>query len=372
MTNHSSGLVPVLRRNTVTKTPRVIGEIEAGLLSSVAVIPRRDARTKKGYQREVQGPRVNRLANDLKKGAVDLPTAILVNIRDFEPNKHLANTDNQLFLRVTGGEDRMYIVDGQHRVEAVRKLVEEDPERWGSFTIPFVAMLGATEDDEMKEFYVVNSTAKSVRTDLAYALLKERAEREPGLMEHLTERGETWKVKAQGLAEEMDKLPVWRGRIRFPGTPSADTTIGSAGLVNSLKHLLSTPFFSALGTAKQVSILDSYWNGIRKAVPEAFDVPTDYAIQKATGVMVLHDLLVTVIEYLRSTGSTLLEPEPYAEAMQDALLELEGDTRMGTLARGSDFWRAGEEGAAGSYSSNAGRRVLTAKLRSRLPEMEVE
>ena len=31
----------------------------------------------------------------------------------------------------------------------------------------------------MEQFYVVNSTAKSVRTDLAYDLLKQRAENDP-------------------------------------------------------------------------------------------------------------------------------------------------------------------------------------------------
>jgi hypothetical protein len=33
--------------------------------------------------------------------------------------------------------------------------------------IPFTCMLGATEDEEMDQFYIVNSKAKSVRTDLA-------------------------------------------------------------------------------------------------------------------------------------------------------------------------------------------------------------
>jgi len=37
-----------------------------------------------------------------------------------------------------------------------------------------------------------------------------------------------------------------------------------------------------------------------------------------------------------------------------------------------DFWLSGSEGAAGSYSSSAGRRVLTAKIRGLLPEIEVE
>ncbi|MGH9070997.1 MAG: hypothetical protein ACRDX8_07515 [Acidimicrobiales bacterium] len=58
--------------------------------------------------------------------------------------------------------------------------------------------------------------------------------------------------------------------------------------------------------------------------------------------------------------------------MQDALLGLEGDTGSGDIARGPDFWLSGTEGAAGSYSGNAGRRALTAKLKASLLPIEVE
>ena len=62
----------------------------------------------------------------------------------------------------------------------------------------------------------------------------------------------------------------------------------------------------------------------------------------------------------------------YTDALEPVLLDLEGDTATGEPVRGSDFWLSGSEGAAGSYSSSAGRRVLTAKLRALLPEIEVE
>ena len=64
--------------------------------------------------------------------------------------------------------------------------------------------------------------------------------------------------------------------------------------------------------------------------------------------------------------------DSYADALREALTNLEGDTSSGGVARGAEFWLGGGEGAAGSYSSNAGRRVLVAKLRSSLPEIEVE
>jgi hypothetical protein len=97
---------------------------------------------------------------------VDLPTAVLLSVRDgagtivgemgeagvttFRPNGH-----------------ELFVVDGQHRIEALSKLVDENEDKWSGYQIPFVCTVGADEIEEMTQFYVVNSTAKSVRTDLA-------------------------------------------------------------------------------------------------------------------------------------------------------------------------------------------------------------
>jgi DGQHR domain-containing protein len=363
--------LPVVKTATRSGTPMVTGVMPAGELVNRYVIPRRNARTKTGYQREVSTSRVNRLMKDLRAKRVDLPTSILVNLRDFDPLEHLVESGHGVVFRP--GDQKLHVVDGQHRVEALARLVDEDPEKWSDFELPFVAMLGASEREEIRQFYVVNSTAKSVRTDLAYDLLKQRAESEPGVFDALIETGETWKVKGQQLVEELEKASaLWKGRIRFAGEATAGTTIGSSGLVSSFKPLLATPYFGAITTANQVKVLSAYWEGIRQVIPEVFTEPGDYVIQKTTGVMIMHGLLVSVLEYIRSTGRSVIEPEPYADALREALEDLEGDTGTGDVVRGADFWLAGAEGAAGSYSSNAGRRVLTAKLRTALPPIDVE
>jgi hypothetical protein len=67
-----------------------------------------------------------------------------------------------------------------------------------------------------------------------------------------------------------------------------------------------------------------------------------------------------------------VEPESYESALEDSLTNLEGDTAEGGPAVGADFWRSGPNGAAGSFSSNAGRQVLISRLRADLPAVEVE
>jgi hypothetical protein len=315
--------------------------------------------------------RVNKLANDLRTGRVDLPTAVLLNVRE--------NAETVVGEVASGGwatfqpdGHELFVVDGQHRIEALAKLVDENEEKWSGYQIPFVCMLGADEIEEMTQFYVVNSTAKSVRTDLALDLLKQRAENDPDLMASLVEKGEDWKVEAQTITEELSKTRLWKDRIRFPGEPTGETTIGSAGIVGSLKQILATPYFGQVSTQNRLGILEAYWEGIALVLPEVFRDPTEFGLQKSTGVQIMHSLLISILELLRSTGQSVLDAEAYAEALRDALLTLEGDTAEGDVARGAEFWRAGVQGAAGSFSSNAGRRVLLARLRTELPAVEVE
>ena len=340
-------------------------------------IPRRDTLKKEGYQREVSRNRVNKLVTDLQKGRVDLPTAILLNLRDTSVDTLLIQGNNGETFMPEPSDQRcgpFYVVDGQHRVVALHDLVEDNPEKWGEFKIPFVCMIGASIRQEMEQFYVVNSNAKSVRTDLALDLLKQRAESDPNIMEALIERGEKWKVDAETIVEKLSETsPVWKYRIRFPNQPKIDTTIGSASMVSSLKPLLGTPYFGAINIDNQLKILDAYWRGIREVLPEVFNEdPSRYSIQKGSGVGVLHGVLVQVLEYIRSKGLSVIDHASYGDAMRAALVDLEGDTPDGDIVTGVSFWRAGSDGAAGAYSSNAARRVLVAKIKSRLPQIEIE
>ena len=136
-----------------------------------------------------------------------------------------------------------------------------------------------------------------------------------------------------------------------------------------MQPLLATTFFDMITTPNQVAVIDAYWRGIRAVLPECFEEPERFTIQKALGVQVLHTLLVNVLEAVKSTGRSVTDPDVYAEAMKQPLLDLEGETRDGDPARGPDFWLAGPDGAAGQYASNAGRRVLMARIRRTLPRI---
>jgi DGQHR domain-containing protein len=356
--------------------PIVTGFIPAGaLIPDNYVVPHRDPRTGKGYQRLPQEARINELVTDLRKGRVDLPTSVLLNIRNRDARR--AYKDGALSLAPfsetgtkLGYEPKFYVVDGQHRILALKKLIEEfEEDRWSKYQIPFTCMLGATEEEEMDQFYIVNSKAKSVRTDLAYELLSQRAQ-DPEVMESLVERGRDWQVHASNIVKKLSEdSPVWRGKIRFAAMEKGDTVMPSASMTSSLKPILASPYFKVLSADQQVSILDAFWRGVRDVMPEAFDESSEFSLQKGIGVIVLHTLFTQVIEIARSRGDSVTEPDTYRHILRAALEQLEGENASGDPVTGLNFWRAAPLGAAGSYSSSAGRRVLIAKMQQRLPKV---
>ena len=124
------------------------------------------------------------------------------------------------------------------------------------------------------------------------------------------------------------------------------TTINNSAMVNSLKQLLASPYFSNVATDNQVKILEAYWHGVQAVLPECFERPTEYAIQKSTGVMSMHVLLLSVIEHVRSAGDSVIESSSYERVLETPLTELQGENPEGGVARGSEFWRVGSAGAA--------------------------
>lgn len=355
--------------------PTIVGFIPAGILMPDGyTIPWYDTRTKKGYQRQPQEPRINSLASDLRKDRTDLPTAILLNLRNRDAKTAVDENILDFSRLATAAEPmKFHVVDGQHRILALKKLIDEDPERWAHFMIPFVCLLGAQEEEEMEQFYIVNSTAKSVKTDLALVLLRRRAEGDDSVYEALQEKGKQWQVDGQILVERLAvESLIWRNRIRLPSMEKGETTIPSASMVTSLKPILGSPYFGRLKPDQQMKVLDAYWHGIRELLRPAFDNPDDYAIQKGVGVMILHMIFPYVLECIRNRGLLTTEPASYTQVLESAVSQLQGENNAGEPVSGIDFWASAPKGVAGNYSSSSGRRFLATKIQQLLPPIELE
>ena len=133
--------------------PLVAGFMPAGaLLPSNYIIPYHNPNTLKGYQRPPQEFQINELVNDLRKGQTDLPTAVLLNLRNREARHVLQGAvldlsllDNSSAVIHAAAREaiaKFYVVDGQHRILALLKLLKDFPvDDWDHFLVPFVCML---------------------------------------------------------------------------------------------------------------------------------------------------------------------------------------------------------------------------------------
>ena len=127
-----------------------IGSIPIAVLSKLYQVDRVNRETiqmDKRCQREPIVSRINSLKRELQAKRVDLPTAILLNLRTYDELRHIldASTVTELVLN---SDDHLFVVDGQHRVESLVRLHEEDPEVWGNYSVPFVCLLGADLNGE--------------------------------------------------------------------------------------------------------------------------------------------------------------------------------------------------------------------------------
>ncbi|HEX8625822.1 MAG TPA: DGQHR domain-containing protein [Allosphingosinicella sp.] len=370
-------LIPVVEGQRLKRGFRVVtGSMDIATLVKHGEVPYRDALKKTGYQRRPQITRVNSFAAEMRKGQTDVPTSILLNVRDLAEDFLTEDGNDNLFINLKARSLKLYIVDGQHRFLAFKKLFDDESEKWRHHRLQFVMMLGADIKEEINQFYVVNTTAKSVRTDLALDLLKQRAETDGQIMLSLDQKGQRWKIEGQAIVDDLYRNSrIWGGRIQLANADRLGTIIPSASFITSLKNLLSlSPFFMKLNHDQKVQIIEAYWTGIKRALREPFDGrPDDYALQKGIGVTAMHEILPTVIEIIRSEGGSVLEPDAYRDIMGPVLESLSGDNTSGENVSGAEFWlTAPKGGAAGSFSSSAGKRVLFAKLRALLPELAVE
>lgn len=351
----------------------VVGAITVGTLAAKGTIPYYDAAQKTaGYQRLPKPQRINEIINGIKDKRVDLPTAILLNARENQ-DKVLSGGDDNLIFDVEHIK-HLYIVDGQHRHLALKELLKtgDIPE---SYKIPFVSMIGASPEVEMEQFYVVNSTSKSVQTDLALSILRGLAQSEGGgkIMKALVGKGLDWKILAQELVEEVsENSPMWRGRVRLANQSKGNTVIPATSMATSFEIIIKrSSFFTDIGRDRQIKILSAYWDGIQKIIPEAFSKPGQYSIQKGVGVRAMHGVLPNVLERVRSGRRSWFSADAYAEVLQKPLEELSGDNGHGDSVRGFAFWLTGKDGAAATYSSGVGIRTLIDKIKKLLPPIEI-
>ena len=263
-----------------------------------------------------------------------------------------------------------WLVDGQHRAGAIQLLRDRD-RLSDDFPVPIKIMLGFPREEEMRQFFYINSQAKNVPTDLTAELLQRMARQDSDEAEYLSERKNKGRL-LQGAAIYEGMVAnhsPWIERIRRPNVrASKDTSIAVSQFITSLSSLPSAPMPRQLTSAEWAQIIDAFWEAVARLLPQPFDPaehPGDWVLFKATGVNAMHRVLADCLPIIVQRGGRLADPAQYEQLLADlptlsgvAIDPHTGDERQ---VDGAEFWRSAS--IASQYTGRYGTDRLVGMIR---------
>ncbi len=227
----------------------------------------------RGYQRNPDNARIRKIAKFFEKKGAIMPVAGLVNIRDKSKTKY---ENGKLIIP---DATRVWVVDMQHRLHGLVKAKEDGLIR-GNFSFPIVLTEGLSQIEEAVQFYVINTRAKKMDVALTRRLLIEN-----NLIKDIAD-AKPWEISAVRITIDINRKIVnnpWYKAIREPNAEKMVTHIATEkSFVASLRQLLIS------GRAKQphktAKRLSKFWLAIQENVPECFQEPNRYILQRTSGM----------------------------------------------------------------------------------------
>ncbi len=319
---------------------------------------------KSGYQRMPAIGRFRKISRYVqgKEGSQPLlPQAVVLNHRDNDPRlKFTEIDDGPLGTLELKHDQKLWEVDGQHRLGGLRVAVEENP-ALGAYPVPVVITEGLLRLDEAVLFLGVNTNQKRVPTDLAQRLITQQM-KDPDLKMQIVARGQDWIPKGVKVVDAILATSghPWEGKIAVPGTKTEGALTKQVSFVSSIKPLL-TSVYGSVEPEETAQLLIRYWQAINSVYPEAIADPAEYVIQKTAGIFPLHAIAPEIFEMVRTNHGKIT-----VDAIKEIMVDL--DKSLGKdYEEGSDFWHR-EDGEAAKYGSQKGFRMLTDILREHLPK----
>jgi DGQHR domain-containing protein len=274
-----------------------------------------NAKTDTGYQRNTSSGRFRDFARYVGTARGISPSALLLNVRG-EIGSFKTISGNMGILNMPD-DAVMFIVDGQHRIDGYREAVSDPKYKMDQqFEVPAIIMR-ENEYEEAKQFIIINKTQKGVRPDLAERFISRMLRDETmagmsNLPDALT-RDMTWRPQATAIVDTLNRKMSddeeqdfyenpWYLRIQLPNDPKANTIISQKAFEDSLKPILNNDSFGAYNTLEMSIILARYWKALRLMMPQAFEDPKNYVLQKTTGAFVFHKVLPRVMSLSTRSG----------------------------------------------------------------------
>lgn len=179
-----------------------------------------------GYQRKVNENHVLKIIDYLKKNDFYLPTSIIC-----ASDEEVTN------------ETRLNIVDGQHRVEAFKKLKEIDYNKYleiKDYELSVIILEKPTEALEVDTFITINKTSRKVDTSLAYVLKNKINKSNSDTINMIQAKMEFLAVEL-AIKINRDDNYIWKNKILLEGNPTKISyeTISLNSFVKSTRVLIS-------------------------------------------------------------------------------------------------------------------------------------
>ncbi len=219
--------------------------------------------------------------------------------------------------------EMLYIVDGQHRVEAFKILKKEDPERYEmikNYCLPVIVLEKATEMVEIDTFITINKTSKKVDTSLAYVLRNKLNNNKQSDDLTMPKRAYisvqlAWTIDhpeeeiTSYDSTNSNEKSLWYGRISYEAPFIGSQTISLNSFVKATKVLANyLEKVEVLNcnwkeqreidecVRKLYNITEFVWNTVKKKWPEVFTETTNSIIMGAIGYTAICKFLAAKIK----------------------------------------------------------------------------
>ncbi len=263
----------------------------------------------RSYQRELKARKIQDIIGYYEKIEDELPlipTPILLASKQplrVEPGRPLVT------LQIPQQTGAFGIIDGQHRMLALKLYIERHPET--AFDVPVVIFSGESVAHMVELFAVINSTQTRVPRSHIYDLTLERPQ-------HLQEAGLADAYRVVRFLNENESSAL-RGKIRMTGVGRGGW-VAQAPLVDELIGLLQdkrTRYHTWLSTSEKKGLFfRNYFLAVQRALPGAWRYDRRYALKTSHALRALLRASRDVLDRARDEGGDRV---PTADALADVV-----------------------------------------------------
>ncbi len=316
-----------------------------------------------GFQRILNDTRANRLARHLTEayshGYAQLPTTVFLATDEdvsYDESTNLLTFDTDIVCPFS-------VVDGQHRIEGLRRALRRDSRRTSDlsqFQLPVTIATKLDQTHQMYHFYIVNTTQVPVDASMRQQITRRFTDMQgveelpymPFWLEKEIGRGRD--ARALRIVEALNEDPnsPLAGRIQMANDPDSRNKIKQSSIVNIFKSEVLTPSNPLAGQEtdpdRQSRIIINFFKAADEILVDGRD-RTRTVIYKSNGMYFLLGISKWVFNSIYSTSRDF-RVSSLRERIQLGFNGLDG---MHQVASNPDWWMPGPHGASGLNRSAA-------------------